>query len=58
MVVSDNSNLSVTNPVDYKNGLVEAYFDTSGGELRMGAEGDMFALDILLPGEDEGGGAL
>lgn len=32
MVVSNNSNLSVADPIDYKNGLVEAYFDTSGGE--------------------------
>lgn len=32
MVVSGSSNLSVTDPVDYKNGLVEAYFDTSGGK--------------------------
>lgn len=32
MVVSGSSNLSVTDPVDYKNGLVEAYFDTTGGK--------------------------
>ena len=31
-VVGGSSNLSVTDPVDYKNGLVEAYFDTSGGK--------------------------
>ena len=29
-----------------------------GGELRMGAEGGMFSLDILLPGEEEGCGAV